>query len=426
MALVDVEYQAPEGFGVLAPLGPAVHAAWVAHHEAEDFVADGISLGRWHRAGRRRPTDRTHQRGEHFQQPRADLVRATARSAGLLDNLLDARPGQPKPALVVTSGQQQPRGQVRQDRGADIRGGCHGVLAARGPVPYRSPLTYRPAAGGPALLLQGPGQEPLPHQPDFRDAVLAGDLEQLQAPVARRAGLDARHHLLGTAEVTVRRHQKTAQRVVGAGVVVEVQVRREPPLHLTHVHEALHVDELVDAQLRQQRGEALDASPGPERTSLVVHHHLRLPVEAHRLLEDLDHHVGALGLIHPVAHHEARMIVDEDERERGRPVDVPMHEVQMPDVVRAHGLGTPVVWPPLDLGRPVAGVLHDAADGVHRDLHAPGAQLVADLARPEPGVLSPLSEDLWSRCASISEAGGPLVGDSPSLVDARSTFLLQS
>src|SRR3990172_11308686 len=77
-------------------------------------------------------------------------------------------------------------------------------------------------------------------------------------------------------------------------------------------------------------------------------------------------------------------------------------------------LGAPLRRPPLHLGRTVAGVLHDPADRVHGDLDAPGAQLVADLARPEPWVLLPLPEDLLialyldlHRCGS-ARRGRPL------------------
>jgi hypothetical protein len=48
----------------------------------------------------------------------------------------------------------------------------------------------------------------------------------------------------------------------------------------------------------------------------------------------------------------------------------------------------------LDLRRAVAGVLHHAPDGVHGDLDPLPTQLIADLARPEAGVLASEVEDL--------------------------------
>jgi len=44
------------------------------------------------------------------------------------------------------------------------------------------------------------------------------------------------------------------------------------------------------------------------------------------------------------------VIVDEDEREGVRPVDVPVDEIEVPEVVRADGLVALGVGVPLDLG----------------------------------------------------------------------------
>ena len=45
---------------------------------------------------------------------------------------------------------------------------------------------------------------------------------------------------------------------------------------------------------------------------------------------DTNHHVGPLRVVDPMADHEARVVVDQDERERRGAVDVTVDEVQVP------------------------------------------------------------------------------------------------
>ena len=125
-----------------------------------------------------------------------------------------------------------------------------------------------------------------------------------------------------------------------------------------------------------------------------MHHRLGLAVPGDCLLEDLDHHVGALGVVDPVADHVARVIVDEDQAEGRRAMDVPLNVIGMPDMIRTNSLVALVVLLALDLRRPVARILHHVSHRVHRHLDALASQLVSDLARPEPGMIVPLPEDL--------------------------------
>ena len=125
-----------------------------------------------------------------------------------------------------------------------------------------------------------------------------------------------------------------------------------------------------------------------------MHHALGLAMPRHRLLEGADDQLGALGVVDAMPGHEPRAVVDEDQRERRCLMDMPMHEVQVPQVIRAYGLEPLVVRLALDLRRPIAGILHHTPHRRDRHLDPAPTQLVPDLARPQPRVLPPLAEDL--------------------------------
>ncbi len=148
--------------------------------------------------------------------------------------------------------------------------------------------------------------------------------------------------------------------------------------------------DLVDPQLRQKRREPGNATPRPECRALVVQHHLRPTVSRHRLLERFADHRCPLRVVDTVADDESAVVVDQDQREGRGPIDVLVHEIQMPQVIRPYRLEPLVMGLPFDLWRPIPCVLHHAPRGVHRDPHPLATQLVADLARSEPRVPLPL------------------------------------
>jgi len=117
------------------------------------------------------------------------------------------------------------------------------------------------------------------------------------------------------------------------------------------------------------------------------------PVPRHGLLEGVDHHVCPLRIVDPVADHEARVVVDQDEGERRAAVDMTMHEVEVPQVVGAHRFVALVVRLALDLGWPIARVLHHAPGRIHAHFDTDPAELIDDLTRPEAGMPVPLGED---------------------------------
>jgi hypothetical protein len=153
--------------------------------------------------------------------------------------------------------------------------------------------------------------------------------------------------------------------------------------------------EVIDPELGEQRREARDALPRPEGRTLVAHHHLGLAVPRDRLLERGDHEVSALGaFVDAVADDVAGVVVDDNQREGVGAVDVSLHEVEVPQVIRAHGFEALIVRLALDLRRAIPGLLHHAAGRIDADLDALAAELVADLAGTEPRVAVPLVEDL--------------------------------
>ncbi len=79
----------------------------------------------------------------------------------------------------------------------------------------------------------------------------------------------------------------------------------------------------------------------------------RTPVPLDGSLEGRDHRARPLRIIHPMPCYEARMIVDQDQRNRRAPVDVPVHEVQVPHVVRNTDASLSGV-PATELGAPRA------------------------------------------------------------------------
>ena len=157
-----------------------------------------------------------------------------------------------------------------------------------------------------------------------------------------------------------------------------------------------------------------------------MHHALGPAVPLGRLLERAHDHVRALGVVDAVADDVAGAVVDEDQREGRDLPDVPLHEVQVPEVIRPHGLVAAIVLLPLDLRRPIPRVLHHAAGRVHRDLDPLAPKLVDDLARPQPGVRLVLAEDLGVALLLDVLGAGPLVGDGPSPAAAFFTRRCQS
>ncbi len=74
----------------------------------------------------------------------------------------------------------------------------------------------------------------------------------------------------------------------------------------------------------------------------------------HNLLERPNDEIRTLGIVDPVAGHEAGVIVQQDLREGRGPVDVALHEVEVPQVIGAHRFEALVAWLAIDLGRPVS------------------------------------------------------------------------
>ena len=90
----------------------------------------------------------------------------------------------------------------------------------------------------------------------------------------------------------------------------------------------------------------------------------------------------------------AREVVDDDQREGVGAVDVALHEVEVPQVIRARRLVALVVHLALHLRRAIPRLLHHPAHRVDARPDALAAELVPDLARPETRVAVPLVEDL--------------------------------
>ena len=110
--------------------------------------------------------------------------------------------------------------------------------------------------------------------------------------------------------------------------------------------------------------------------------------------EGVDDHVSPLGIINSVPNDESAVIVDEDEGEGARAVDVALDEVEVPHVVRADGLVAALMALFLDLRRSISRLLHDASNGIDADLDALSAELVSNLAGAEARVSLPDVEDL--------------------------------
>ena len=142
-------------------------------------------------------------------------------------------------------------------------------------------------------------------------------------------------------------------------------------------------DELVHAVLFEEAREAARALPGPEGRAAVAHHRLGPTVPLHGSLERGDHGVGALGVVERPAGDEAGVVVDEREHEHLLPVDVLVDEVHVPQLVGPQGLIRTRVVTTLDLGGPIAGVLHDTTHRLHGHLGAGAPELVTFWQDPD-------------------------------------------
>src|SRR5258706_13129318 len=89
------------------------------------------------------------------------------------------------------------------------------------------------------------------------------------------------------------------------------------------------------------------------------------------------------------------MVIDQDEREGIGAMDVSLHEVEVPEVIRPHRLEALIVRLALHLRRAIPRLLHDMAYGVDARLDALAPELILDLAWPEPRGPVPLVEDLF-------------------------------
>ena len=70
-----------------------------------------------------------------------------------------------------------------------------------------------------------------------------------------------------------------------------------------------------------------------------MENHLGLAVAAYRFLERADDQVGPLGIVDAVSDHVPGVIVEEDQGEGRRPVDVPLQEVEVPHYAQLR-----IVW----------------------------------------------------------------------------------
>lgn len=110
-----------------------------------------------------------------------------------------------------------------------------------------------------------------------------------------------------------------------------------------------------------------------------MHQHLGPTVAGHRLLEGVEHKIGALGVVHAVADDKARVVVDQDQGEGRGAANPPLHEIEMPQVVGAHRFESFRVLSLDNLWRAIAGVFHDASHRVGGDLDPLASKLIADL-----------------------------------------------
>ena len=87
------------------------------------------------------------------------------------------------------------------------------------------------------------------------------------------------------------------------------------------------------------------------------------------------------------------MVVEEGEHEDLLAMDVAVEKIQVPHLVWPNRFVTAGMVAALGLRREVAGVLHDAADGLDRHTVAIAAELVANLRRSEAALLVPFGAD---------------------------------
>ena len=150
-------------------------------------------------------------------------------------------------------------------------------------------------------------------------------------------------------------------------------------------------DHMINAHLGEQRREMRDPSPRPERGTLVAHGSLWPAMP----LERLAHHLGPLrALVDTMSDDVARVVVDQNQRERHAAIDVAVNEVQVPQMIRSDCFVPLVMRLSFYLRRPVPGVLHHAPRGVYRHLDPVATKLVDDLAWTKTRVLAPLRQDL--------------------------------
>lgn len=69
-----------------------------------------------------------------------------------------------------------------------------------------------------------------------------------------------------------------------------------------------------------------------------------------RLLENAGYQLRTLRVLHTMPHHIARAVVDQNQCESRAAIDVPVYEVQVPQVIRAHRFEALVVRLALTFG----------------------------------------------------------------------------
>jgi len=251
---------------------------------------------------------------------------------------------------------------------------------------------------------------------------VAGDLEQIKMTLSRGkrltdsirrvSGFDSSKHFVGTAEVTIRRHEEPAKGVVSALEVIELHPRFQSLVCLGKIKETLLVEKfllyvpvqgfqlsvhlrdlgnkLVYAQFFEQLGEAAHSPPCPEGASSVGHDHLRSAVERDSFVEASDGSVHCLTVPDSSSRDKARKVIEEDEDVDVELVYVVVQEVEMPEEIGTRSLVAFVMdICAADLGMAIAVLFHDATYGMDTDLEPCTPELVADLCRAEARMCSP-------------------------------------
>lgn len=110
-----------------------------------------------------------------------------------------------------------------------------------------------------------------------------------------------------------------------------------------------------------------------------MHEHFGLPVTGDGLFEGLDDELGALRLVDAVPHHKTAVVIEKNQRERGRAADPTLHKIEVPHVIGAHGLKALLMPIPPHSRRSITGILHHFARCADRDFDPTASQLVSDL-----------------------------------------------